>query len=140
MTTLLIVEDHQPLREILSELFQDDGFRVIVATTGIQALCLLEREEPDLILADVVMPVMDGIDLCQHLKQGKETSDIPIILMTAAGSQLSAEAEQAADGFITKPFDITTMEKLVLHFVGSEFVNARYLRLAQNRTSHARSG
>jgi two-component system phosphate regulon response regulator PhoB len=115
MTTLLVVDDEEPIRELLASLLEDSGYRVTVAAHGGEALTVVDREAPDLIVADVMMPVISGVELCQRLKQASETKHIPIILMSAAGTKAADAA--GADAFIAKPFDIDEMEALISRFV-----------------------
>jgi CheY-like chemotaxis protein len=111
MRTILIVEDEEYIREILAMLFTDAGYRVRVAVHGGDALAQVAEELPDLILSDVMMPVLDGAALCRQLKGQVGTRQIPIILMSAVGSDGARDA--GADAFIDKPFDLETLEGLV---------------------------
>ena len=116
MITLLVVEDEKPIRDLLASLFEDAGYRVTVAMHGGEALSLVHQEAPDLVLTDVMMPVLGGVELCQRLKRGSATKQIPVILMSAAGRHVAIAA--GADAFIEKPFDITAMEELVERCLG----------------------
>ena len=111
MTRLLVVDDEKPLRDLLAMLFGDAGYTVVVAAHGGQALELVERERPDLIITDAMMPVLSGAELCRRLKSNVATSQIPIILMSTAGRHVASEA--GADAFISKPFDLDALEALV---------------------------
>ena len=116
MSTILIVEDEKPVRDLLEMLLDDAGYRVVVATHGGQALELVEQEPPDLVISDVMMPMVGGAELCRRLKRDASTRQIPIILMSAAGRQVAHDIE--ADAFIDKPFDIAAMETLVRRWLG----------------------
>ena len=122
MTTILIVEDEQPVRDMLTMLLEDDGYEVLQAIHGEQALALVSRHRPDLVISDVMMPVLDGIELCQRLKSSAETDTIPVILMSSAARQSAMRA--CPDAFIEKPFQITAVESLVSQLVGSGASNS----------------
>jgi DNA-binding response OmpR family regulator len=111
VATILIVEDEEPVRAFLAMLLEDAGHRILLAIHGAQALDLVEEDRPDLVISDVMMPVLNGADLCRRVKGGGETSTIPVILMSAAG-EWAAEGT-GADAFIAKPFDLDEIEALV---------------------------
>lgn len=111
MSTILIVDDEAPVRDLLAMLLDGDGHRTLTAIHGRQALDLAEREHPDLVVADVMMPVLGGAEMCRRLKGRAATEGIPVILMSAAGRQVAEGA--GADAFIDKPFDLDSMERLV---------------------------
>ena len=111
MSTILIVDDEAPVRNLLAQLLRDAGHRTLTAIHGSQALDLANREHPDLVIADVMMPVLGGAEMCRRLKGGAATQGIPIILMSGAGRQVADGA--GADDFIDKPFDLDAMERLV---------------------------
>ena len=108
---ILIVEDNTHLRmflqKSLSDLYVTTG-----AENGTEALERIREKEPDLILSDVMMPVMDGQELCKYLKSNVETSHIPIILLTALGEKedILNGLECRADRYIVKPFDIMVLK------------------------------
>ena len=111
MSTILIVEDEEPLREFIDLLMRDAGHRTVLAIHGREALELVAHEPPDLVISDVMMPLMNGVELCRELKANAGTAGIPVLLMSAAGKQVAAGA--AYDAFIGKPFDLDAMESLV---------------------------
>lgn len=115
MSTILIVDDEEPIRDLLAWLLGDEGHRVLVAAHGRQALDLLEQDPPDLVVSDVMMPILDGAELCRRIKRSPSTRDIPVILMSAAGRRAAGDA--SADAFIDKPFDLGTMETLIRHWL-----------------------
>ena len=111
MATVLIVEDERPIRELLEALLRAAGYRTTVAVHGAEALARVAEEPPDLVLSDVMMPVLGGVELCRRLKAGPTTRGIPVILMSALRSAASVAAGQ--DAFLAKPFDIAQVETLV---------------------------
>ena len=105
--TILIVEDNNDMRQFLADYFQA-FYHILQATDGHQGLALLQKHVPDLVISDVMMPNMDGISFCTHVKSDPLTAHIPVILLTA---QALAEQEErglriGADDYITKPFQI----------------------------------
>lgn len=124
MATILIVEDEEPVRKILALILSDAGYRPLQATNGHRALELLQQEAqlPDLIITDVMMPVLNGVQLTQQLKTGEKTKDIPIIMMSAIGPQIADGT--GADAFIRKPFSLDNMEQLVRRWLQPKAVNS----------------
>ena len=105
MSTVLIVDDNADIRAYLRTILQDK-YQVNEAADGQQGLAIANEIVPDLIVSDVMMPVMNGLEFCQRVKSGTATSHIPVILLTArALSQHQVEGyESGADAYITKPF------------------------------------
>ena len=104
--TVLVVEDDNELREILQAEFELEGLTALTATNGSEAVTAAREFKPDLILMDLMMPVMDGIEATKIVKGDKETKHIPIIMLTAAGNKedIVAGLEAGAIDYITKPF------------------------------------
>ncbi|MCC5929455.1 MAG: response regulator [Cyclobacteriaceae bacterium] len=105
-STILVVDDNEDIRTYLKDLLHSD-YVVLEAEDGIDALSIINRELPELIISDVMMPNMDGINLCQEVKGQISTSHIPVILLTARTS-LDYELEglqTGAEDYITKPFN-----------------------------------
>ena len=108
--TLLVVDDEKNTREALSKILSEDGYNVLTAADGYQAMDLVSRELPDLILADLKMPGMDGIELLSRARL--KGYDIPFVMMTAYGTVESAvEAmKKGAEDYLTKPVNIEELE------------------------------
>lgn len=113
--TILVVDDEAPIRELLAAVLEESGYRVLQAVHGKQALDLVSRERPDLVLCDVMMPVMNGVELCARLKAA---TDLPVILMSAAAKRTAAAAARA-DAFLAKPFDLDLVDMLVSRYLHS---------------------
>ncbi|WP_297099940.1 two-component regulator propeller domain-containing protein [uncultured Draconibacterium sp.] len=112
--TVLIVEDHEYLREFLQSAMQDQ-FNICLAEDGEEAWKIIQKKHPDLIVSDIMMPIMDGFELCEKVKSNFETAHIPIILLTA----LAGKAQQlhglgiGADDYLTKPFDVSLLQQRI---------------------------
>jgi two-component system alkaline phosphatase synthesis response regulator PhoP len=103
--SILVVDDHEQNLELLQAYLEDIGCRVRIAHDGLEAMREVEREQPDLILLDVMMPKMSGFQLCTRLKADPVTRDIPIVMVTALSEIGDAEraVESGANEFLTKP-------------------------------------
>ena len=111
MRTILLVEDNEMNRDMLSRRLTRNGFRVIMAEDGRKGIELAKREQPDLILMDLSLPVLDGWEAARLLKRTPETKRIPIIALTAhamAGDEMKAR-EAGCDDFDTKPVDFARL-------------------------------
>ena len=108
--TLLLVEDNVDLMNLMVRLLETE-YIIRTATNGKEALDILGAEEIDLIVSDVMMPVMDGIELCRNIKKTFDTSHIPLILLTAKKQEQDREEayKSGADAFITKPFNLSVL-------------------------------
>ncbi|RYG42687.1 MAG: response regulator, partial [Chitinophagaceae bacterium] len=109
--TILIVEDNPELRTLIKETF-GNHYQVQEAGDGEEGLHIATNQLPDLIISDVMMPRMDGIELCYHLKTDERTSHIPVILLTAKSTQSDQVSglETGADMYLTKPFSTKVLE------------------------------
>ncbi len=112
---ILVVDDEQDIVELVSLVLEEPGLSVLSAYNGQQALDILQEQHPDLILSDVMMPHLDGLQLCKRIKSTPSTRDTIIILMTAAGG-LSLD-DCGADALIRKPFDITAVQDTVRRYL-----------------------
>jgi two-component system alkaline phosphatase synthesis response regulator PhoP len=104
--SVLIVEDDEDIQQLVSYNLMKNGFQVDYADTGEQALERASRQRPDLILLDIMLPGMDGYEVCRILRREQETAEIPIIMMTAKGEETDVVdgLDLGADDYITKPF------------------------------------
>lgn len=104
--TILIVEDEKNIAELLKYNLEQEGFRTLSAAQGDLGLELARKSKPDLILLDIMLPVMSGLDICKALKQNPKTASIPVIILTAKGQEADRVVglEIGADDYVTKPF------------------------------------
>ena len=105
---ILVVEDEPSQREVLAYNLKAEGFLVISADNGEDALLLVEEEEPDLILLDWMMPNLSGIEVCRRLKSRDETCAIPIIMVSARSEEVDKVRglEIGADDYLVKPYSV----------------------------------
>lgn len=104
--TLLAVDDQPANLRLLDAHLSPRGYRVLTASSGVEALQMLDREDVDLALLDIVMPEMDGYELCRRIRSNPATEFLPVVMITASGdAQRLAALEAGADDFVTKPFD-----------------------------------
>lgn len=103
MTKVLVVEDEETLRTALSYLLAREGYEVIEAVDGKEAIEFFVRDEPDIILLDLMLPIINGNDVCRQIRQ---TSNVPIIMVTAKDTEIDKVVglEIGADDYITKPY------------------------------------
>ena len=106
---ILVVDDEWELRNLLTEFLTGEGYDVIQASNGEEALELAEKEEPQVILLDVNMPGIDGIEVCRRLKEEDKTRFIPIIMVTALEDRSVDAFVEGADDFVTKPFSLVEL-------------------------------
>jgi DNA-binding response OmpR family regulator len=107
---ILIVDDEAHIRMLIGqtlEELEDDGVEFLTADNGMSALELIQSEKPNLVFLDVMMPKMNGMDVCQKVKKDLALNDVYIILLTAKGQELDRQRgkEVGADVYMTKPFD-----------------------------------
>lgn len=107
---VLIVDDEPHIRMLLEQTLdelEEEGVEILLATNGAEGLAAIENERPDLVLLDVMMPMMNGFEVCQTVKRRDELKSTFIIILTAKGQELDRATgeEVGADLYITKPFD-----------------------------------
>lgn len=105
MYRILIIEDEKNLNKILQDYLRHNGFEIVSAFTGKEALFLWQREAPDLILLDLNLPDMDGLDL---LREIRKTDQVPVIMVTARADEVDrlVGLELGADDYVSKPFSL----------------------------------
>ena len=100
--TILIIDDHEPMLRLISRLLESEGYSILAAQSGGEGLDLFHQAAPDLVILDVMMPGMDGWEVCRRLRK---TSAVPIIFLTALGSEndIVTGLMGGADDYLTKP-------------------------------------
>lgn len=105
-STILIVEDEKDIVRMLDYNLKKEGYKTVSARNGEVALDLAQKEDPSLILLDLMLPGIDGLEVCRMLKAGKKTASIPVIMLTAKSQESDkiVGLELGADDYVTKPF------------------------------------
>ncbi|MCK4328380.1 response regulator [candidate division WOR-3 bacterium] len=106
--TILIVDDEADIVKVIQYNLEKDGYKTIPAYSGEEAIELSQKHIPALIILDIMLPEMDGMEVCRIIKRDEETMDIPIIMLTAKGEEADVVSglEIGADDYITKPFRV----------------------------------
>ena len=127
MRTVLVVDDEFGVAEVLDAILTDEGYRVITATNGRQALARIAEQRPDLMLLDYMMPVLDGVAVLRALSADPAASTLPVIVMSALPEQAFSAGTMQYAAFLRKPFRITTVLAAV-----TSALSASNGRLARN--------
>lgn len=111
MSTVLVVEDSLAQQEMIKDLLQASGLEITIANDGIEALQLVQENPFDLILLDIVMPKMNGYEVCRRIKSNPKTQDLPVVMCSAKGEEFDRYwgLKQGADAYIAKPFQPTEL-------------------------------
>lgn len=106
MARILVVDDEETIVELISFNLEKEGFIVDTATDGQEALLKIATKKPDLIVLDWMLPGLDGLDICRRIRQNPDTTDIPVIMLTARGEEVDRilGLELGASDYVTKPF------------------------------------
>ncbi|AFY32618.1 response regulator transcription factor [Calothrix sp. PCC 7507] len=111
MSTVLIVEDSIAQREMITDLLKASGLTVTHASDGVEALEAIQIEPPDLVVLDIVMPRMNGYEVCRRLKSDPKTQNVPVVMCSSKGEEFDRYwgMKQGADAYIAKPFQPTEL-------------------------------
>ena len=107
MTKIMVVDDEPDLLEVVKLILESDGYKVVTAGSGQEALDKIEKEMPDLVLLDIIMPKMDGWEVFSRIKSNPKTTDTPVIMLTAKDQRIDKLIGLhvvRVDDYITKPF------------------------------------
>ena len=104
---VLVVDDDPVIQKLLKVNFEMEGYDVIVASDGLEGLQRARRDRPDVVVLDIMMPKMDGLEVVRALKADPDTASIPVLLLSAKAqsADLRAGDDAGADDYVTKPFD-----------------------------------
>lgn len=121
MATVLVVDDHEDVLEALSYLLTEAGHTPIAAGSGVQGLDIATNRQPDVVLLDIAMPGMDGLETLRRLKANPATSPIPVIMVTANGSReyMVKAIQYGTRDYICKPWEDGEVEMVVRWAVNS---------------------
>ncbi len=122
---ILIVDDEAHIRLLLDQTledFEDEGVEILTAENGEEGLEIIQTEKPDLVFLDVMMPKINGFDVCDTVKNKLKLSDVHIILLTAKGQEFDKQKgkEVGADLYMTKPFDPDAIVEKASEVLGIE--------------------
>ena len=115
MAKILVVEDEPSLQKLLEYQLKRIGHEIVVVADGKQALASVKSDRPDLVLLDVMLPVMGGFQVLRQLQEDKNTSNIPVIMLSAKGQQhdIAAGIDKGVFDYITKPFNIPNLAERI---------------------------
>lgn len=115
MTCILIVDDEQDLVWGIQNVLRDEGYEVLTAYNGVEALCVAERRRPDLIILDVVMPRLDGLQVCRRLRRDPTLAAVPILFLTVRSDVQDRikGLDEGADDYLVKPFNLGELKARV---------------------------
>jgi DNA-binding response OmpR family regulator len=116
---ILIVEDEESLLRLESILLTSKGYDVTGVSGGLEALQVIPQLQPDLVLLDIMLPGLDGFEVCRQIKVNPATMDIPVIMVTAkkSGDDMARGEEVGADWYITKPFKSAMVIETIQRFL-----------------------
>ena len=122
MKTILIVDDEYAIVETLVELLQDEGYRVVFAGNGRDGLARLEKENPDLVIVDYMMPIADGRQMVREMRALPDHQSTPVVMMSAAAREAALSDDQGGQldvsAFLSKPFLLEDLLEKVFQLIG----------------------
>jgi DNA-binding response OmpR family regulator len=127
--SIVIVEDHEDLRTFLSNSLSE-AYNCYEAADGLEGLELINKLIPDIVISDVVMPKMDGYELCEKIKDSLKTCHIPLILLTARNAEehIVSGYEKGADAYVTKPFNMSIIKAQIARLIKNrELIREKYI-------------
>lgn len=119
MSRILVVEDSPTVLYLTAAALTQSGYEVLKATDGIEALRIAVEEKPDLVLLDVILPKLNGYQVCRRLKAEPQTATIPVVMITSKSKDTERDwgLEQGADDYIVKPFQPSELLSVIARFV-----------------------
>ncbi|KAM3095306.1 response regulator transcription factor [Phormidesmis sp. 146-12] len=121
MSTVLVVEDSLTDMQIFIHCLQQGGINVLVAQSGEEAIAAVNRQRPDVVVLDVVLPGCSGFEVCRELKSKADTSNIPIVICSTKGGEMDRfwGMKQGADAYLAKPIDQEEFVRTVKQMIKS---------------------
>ncbi|HEB71590.1 MAG TPA: response regulator [Nitrospirae bacterium] len=115
----LVVDDYHSMRVTLKERLVKLGFEVTEAENGLEGLEKIREDIPDMVFTDIVMPVMDGLELCQEIKNDQALVNLPVVVLSthADASYILKALRNGADDYVPKPIDFKLLEKVVMRLI-----------------------
>lgn len=117
MRTVVVVDDDPDVSEILASVLEAEGYRALLAPDGQSGLALIREERPDLVLTDVMMPVLDGMEMARIIHHDPALRHIPVVLMSA-GVKREADKTEVYDSYLKKPFTLRDVLRIVEEHIG----------------------
>ncbi|OGO17592.1 MAG: hypothetical protein A2Z15_08485 [Chloroflexi bacterium RBG_16_50_11] len=117
---ILIVEDDPSFSRAINYIVQKEGYDVITASNGMTGLRMAKEEKPDLLILDVMLPGLDGFEICNRLRQDPQTAKLPIIMLSAKGQEADKATglKVGANEYLTKPIDRTLLLEKITSLLG----------------------
>lgn len=117
---ILIADDEEDVKLIVQLFLESKGYEIVTAFDGLDAIDKVKAEKPDLILLDLMMPLIDGFEVCRRLRDNAETANIPIVMLSAASQTESKQRaiEAGAVDYIVKPFEPDHLQSVVKDILG----------------------
>ncbi|MDY6939751.1 MAG: response regulator [Cyanobacteriota bacterium] len=111
MSKVLVIEDSVTQREMIANLLRGSGLTVIEASDGVEALEQIQKSLPDLVVLDIVMPRMNGYEVCRRIKADPKTQNVPVVMCSSKGEEFDRYwgMKQGADAYVAKPFQPTEL-------------------------------
>jgi len=106
---ILVVDDEEEIRSLLCSFLEGQGYQVVLASDGNEALDLVETENAQVVILDIKLPGLNGIEVCKRLKAQEKTRSIPVIIITGFGDNKLLALDVGADDFVNKPFDMADL-------------------------------
>ncbi len=119
MKTILVVEDEYAIADMLSAVLEEAGYRVILAANGREGLTCLANEHTDLVLCDIMMPILDGREMVRVMKSDPALNSIPVVMMSAADHLIETTNVLRA-GFLSKPFDLDLLLQMITRHISND--------------------
>lgn len=119
MIKVLVIDDEPTIAMLLADIIEDHGYEVTIALDGRQGYALAKNGKYQVVISDIMMPYVDGQELCARLKHEPSTQGIQVILMSAVAHMAQIDTNCLADAFILKPFDISVITQIIERFLST---------------------